>query len=181
MTEPSPTEKPTGKGRPTPKRSEAEGRRRGSVKAPKTRKEAVAFQKAQQRDTRSTFRSALRTGDERNLPPRDAGPVKRFVRDVVDARHNAGNYVLLVAMVVVVMGFFVRYPLVRQILAYAYPALLLWIIVDSVLLVRLVRRRVRAAFPDEDQRGLGPYAALRAFQIRRLRLPPPKVKLGARV
>lgn len=179
MTDPLPSEKSTGKGRPTPKRSEAERRRRVPVTAPKTRKEAAAYQKAQQRETRNTHRSALRSGDERNLPPRDAGPVRRYVRDLVDARRNAGNYVLFVAFVIVLAGIVGgRIPAVAVVLAYVYPALLLWIIVDMYLLVRIVRRKVRLAFPDTDTRGLGGYAAMRAFQIRRLRLPPPKVKLG---
>ena len=30
----------------------------------------------------------MRTGDERYLPPRDKGPVKRFIRDFVDSRFS---------------------------------------------------------------------------------------------
>ncbi len=132
------------------------------------------------RAAQTQARAALRTGDERNLPPRDAGPVRRYVRDLVDARHNAGNYVLLVALVVVVVGF-IPAPAVRLAVAICYPLVLLWVIVDAFLLVRLIRRRVTTAFPGERTRGLGSYAVMRSFQVRRLRLPPPKVKLGQSV
>ena len=32
------------------------------------------------------MREGMRTGDERYLPARDKGPVRRYVRDFVDAR-----------------------------------------------------------------------------------------------
>ncbi len=185
MTEPQSTEKLTGKGRPTPKRSEAQRRRRSPVTAPKNRKEAARAAKASTKAARSTYRAALRTGDERHLPPRDAGPVKRYIRDIVDARRNAGNYVLFAALGVVLLstiaGAVPALGRLQYVVVVAYPVMFLYIIADSYRLVRLVRRKVAAAFPDEPTKGLGGYAVLRTFQIRRLRLPPPKVKIGQQV
>lgn len=178
--ESGPVEPTDGKGRPTPKRREAERRRRQPVTAPATRREAYKSARARARAERAQARAALRSGDERHLPARDAGPVKRYVRDVVDARRNAGNYLIWVAFAVVAFGY-VRVPAVQYVILAAYPVILIWVVLDAVLLVRLVTRRVRARFPDAELRGLGGYALLRSFQIRRMRLPPPKVRIGERV
>jgi hypothetical protein len=125
------------------------------------------------------MRRALATGDERNLPPRDAGPVRRFARDYVDARRNLGGLFLPGAIVVFLLGFG---PAVVRLAAYAgLYVLLLAIVVDSVVLARGLRRAAGAAFPDGDLRGLAAYAVMRSLQVRRLRLPPPKVARGSRV
>lgn len=185
MTDSQSTERLPGKGRPTPKRREAQRQRRTPVTAPKNRKEAARAAKAKTRAARSLYRTALRTGDERHLPPRDAGPVKRYVRDIVDARRNAGNYVLFAALGVVLLSTIAgAVPALRGlqlVVVVAYPAMFFYIIADSYLLVRQVKRKVAAAFPGEPTKGLGGYAVLRTFQMRRLRLPPPKVKLGEKV
>jgi hypothetical protein len=185
VTEPQSTEKLTGKGRPTPKRSEAQRQRRAPVTAPRNRKEAAAAAKARAKEARSLHREALRTGNERHLPPRDAGPVKSFVRDIVDARRNAGNYVLFAALGVVLLsavsGAVPALRRLQYVVVVAYPVMFLYIVLDSYLLVRLVRGKVAAAFPGESAKGLGGYAVLRTFQMRRLRLPPPKVKIGEKV
>src|SRR3954453_1474305 len=80
-----PAPQPVGKGRPTPKRREAE-RRRKAVVAPKTRKEAAQLQRERLRKTRRPTREGVARGDQRALAPRDAGPVRAFVRDYVDSR-----------------------------------------------------------------------------------------------
>ncbi len=167
----------TGKGRPTPKRREAEKRRRTPVIAPATRKEASKAARSRARDDRLRARRALSSGDERNLPARDAGPVRRFVRDYVDRRRNAGGLFLPSALIVFLLGL-TRLPalVVTSYLVF----LLMWIAIaiDCVVLVRGLRRGVTARFPAAGSRGLGFYAVMRALQVRRLRLPPPKVKRG---
>lgn len=185
MTEPQSTEKATGKGKPTPKRSAAQRSRRAPVTAPKTRKEAAAAAKARSKEARALHRDALRTGNERHLPPRDAGPVRRYVRDIVDARRNAGNYVLFAALGIVMIsalsGAVPALRVLQFVVVVAYPVMFAYIVLDSWRLVRLVRRKVEAAYPGEPTKGLGGYAVLRTFQMRRLRLPPPKVKTGEKV
>jgi Protein of unknown function (DUF3043) len=182
VTEPQSTEKLSGKGRPTPKRSEAQRRRRVPVTAPKDRKEAARAARTQNKASRSVYRTALRTGDERHLPPRDAGPVRRYVRDIVDSRRNAGNYVLYAAFGVVLLSAVAgAVPALRRlqyVVVVAYPVMFLYIVVDSIRLARLIRRRVSAAYPGETTKGVGGYGVLRTFQMRRLRMPPPKVKIG---
>src|SRR4051794_31505513 len=73
------------KGRPTPKRRDAEAQRAARVKPPKDRREASKMQRDRVKDDRSRTRNALLTGDERYLPARDKGAVRKFVRDMIDS------------------------------------------------------------------------------------------------
>ena len=86
---------PPGKGRPTPKRSQAQGQRRGGPvpPPPRTRKEAAQRAREEAKSSRTKVR------DGRTLLPRDAGPVRALVRDVVDARRSIGTLMLPLAFV----------------------------------------------------------------------------------
>ncbi|HEX6444884.1 MAG TPA: DUF3043 domain-containing protein [Streptosporangiales bacterium] len=184
---------PTGKGRPTPKRREAERRRRTYVQAPKDRKQAAKLMRERQATERQTQTRALRTGDESKLPPRDAGPVRRLVRDVVDSRRGVGGYFLFTTLGVLLVQILLQVATSRQyltpaasaqiqvILMYVWYALILLVAVDSYLLVRRMNRIVRERHPDHTERGLAMYAVMRSLQIRRLRLPKPKVQPGAEI
>src|SRR6185437_14730725 len=96
--EPIPTG--SGKGRPTPKRRTNSG---PVTPAPRTRKEAVAWQKqhantkvaGQKKLTPAEYKQAVRDGDPAVLPRRDQGPVRQLARDYVDSRRMAANYLLL--------------------------------------------------------------------------------------
>lgn len=186
---------PAGKGRPTPKRREAERKRRTYVQAPKDRKEASRMLRERQKsgrapDTRQEQARALRTGDESNLPPRDAGPVRRLVRDVVDSRRGFGGYFLFTTLGVLLFQILLSVATSQQILTtaasaqiqvflmYAWYALILLVAFDSVFLVRRMRKLVRERHPDSTERRLAMYSVMRSLQIRKLRLPPPKVKPG---
>ena len=93
----------SGKGRPTPKRSEAQGRRQGPPPPPPTtRKEAYKRMRAQQAVRRTETRQGAARGDDAYLPARDRGPVRKLVRDVVDARRNIGSFFLVIAAVALV-------------------------------------------------------------------------------
>ena len=52
------------------------------------------------------------TGDERHLPLRDKGPVRRFIRDYVDARFSIGE-ILLPALVLILATSFLNTILPR--------------------------------------------------------------------
>lgn len=190
---PSTGKPPTGKGRPTPKRREAERRRRTYVQAPQDRKQAAKMMRERQANERVTQSRALRTGDESKLPPRDAGPVRRLVRDVVDSRRGVGGYFLFTTLGVLLVQILLQVATSRQyltpaasaqiqvVLMYVWYALILLVAVDSFLLVRRMNRIVRERHPDHTERGLAMYAVMRSLQIRRLRLPKPKVKPGAEI
>ncbi len=185
----------SGKGRPTPKRRDAEGRRRGPVApAPMTAKEARARRKAS-RGTKQERRAAaderrvaaadrrkrMLDGEEKYLLPRDKGPVKGFVRDIVDARRNLVGLFMPMA-VVMIMAMFVG-PQLQSIVTLAMFVMLLFMVVEGFLLGRIVNRKVRERFPDATERpfALGWYAFVRASQLRKMRAPKPRVQAGATV
>ena len=118
------------------------------------------------------------TGDDANLPARDKGPVKRYVRDYVDARWNLGEFMLPVMLVVLALSF-IRSPLVFAFVSMGVYALLLVAIVDGFLMWRRLKKRLLAKFgADQTVRGLAMYAAMRSFQLRRSRMPRPQVNRG---
>ena len=51
------------------------------------------------------MREAMKTGDERYLPARDKGPVKRFVRDFVDSRFSFVELMVPMLIVTMVLGY----------------------------------------------------------------------------
>jgi hypothetical protein len=172
-----------GKGRPTPKRTEAQGRRPGPPPPPPTtRKEAYRRMREQQANTRGATRAGAAAGDDSYLPARDRGPVRKLVRDVVDARRNAGSFFLVVAALVLV-GYFIPSPAVQSYTVFLWFLFFLVIIADSVFLGRRIKRTVLERFPNQDHkmRGLVWYGISRSTMVRRWRFPKPEVALGAKV
>jgi hypothetical protein len=175
--------KASGKGRPTPKRTEAQGRRPGPPPPPPTtRKEAYKRMREQQAATRGNTRAAAARGDDYALPARDRGPVRKLVRDIVDARRNAGSFFLVVAALVLV-GYFIPNTAVQSYTVFVWFLFFLVIIADSVFLGRRIKRKVLERFPGQDHkmRGLVWYGVSRATMVRRWRYPKPDVALGADV
>jgi cation transport ATPase len=173
----------TGKGRPTPRRNEAQGRRSGPVPPPPTtRKEAYKRTREQQAAGRGSARAAAARGDESSLPARDRGPRRRLVRDIVDARRNAGSFFLVVAALVL-LGYFIPNPSVQGYTVFVWFAFFLVIIADSFVLGRRIKRTVTERFPDhpESMRTLIWYGVSRATMIRRWRFPKPQVAQNADV
>jgi hypothetical protein len=163
-----------GKGRPTPKRSEAQRVRRGGPVAPPPRTRKEAAQRA--REEAKAARTQVREG--RTLLPRDAGPVRALVRDVVDARRSIGTLMLPLALVLLLAQATGN----RRLLDLG---LLIWIVgvvalvVDLVLTSRVLRRRLRAQFPEEGRlRGHIAYGLLRTTVFRRWRIPAPTTSPG---
>jgi hypothetical protein len=171
-----------GKGRPTPKRKDRERRRTGPVAPPPlTRKEAAQRQKVQVKAARQKVRQGALSGDERYLPKRDSGPVRRLVRDVVDTRRNAGVLLLPIALFLVIASV-LRNPVLMDIALTMWLAGLLMVMLDLGLLAASLRRRVRRDFPDEERtRGHIAYGLLRSTVFRRWRMPAPAVDVGDKV
>ncbi len=181
-----------GKGRPTPKRRDAESRRRGPVApAPLTAKEARARKKttrgnkedrkvaaAERRATASERRARMLAGEDKYLLPRDKGPVRAYVRDIVDARRNLVGLFMPMALVLI-MTMFVS-PALQSIVTLAMLVMMLFMAVEGYWLGRKINNQVRARFPDTPDGGfkLGWYAFVRASQIRKLRAPKPRVRPG---
>jgi hypothetical protein len=167
-----------GKGRPTPKRSEAERARR--YNAPGDRKEALRQSKTRDRSTRARKAEAMRRGEEWALPAKDRGPVRALARDYVDSRRRLSEFYMY-GLVVLLFLLFLHNPVMQTLL----PVLLIVMVVIMVVEGYFVGRRVTALagerFPGESTRGIKIYSAMRALQIRQLRFPKPRVKPGATV
>ena len=187
------------KGRPTPKRTDARRNpRKGPVApAPRTASEARARRKLLagprlSREERRAERAAGRArmtdrrdrmmaGEEAYLLPRDQGPIRRYVRDMVDSRRNVLGLFMPATLVLLFIMF-----AVPQLQLYVSPAMLVLIVVmslDGLILGRKVSKLVDAKFPNntESRWKLGLYAAGRASQMRRLRAPRPQVQRGSSV
>lgn len=174
--------KAAGKGRPTPKRHEAQGRRAGPPPPPPTtRKEAYKRMREQQSSTRAQNRRAMLAGDENHLPARDRGPVRKLVRDIVDSRRNVGGLFLAVAGVALI-GTVVPSLAVRTYATFLLFGYFLVLVVDCVVLGRTISRTLAARFPQEKRgRGVVWYGISRATMVRRWRFPKPEVPVGAEV
>ena len=176
----SPDGSGAGKGHPTPKRKQAEAANKRPL-VPDDRKGAAKAARVAARAQRDKEFAALQTGDERYLPSKDRGPVRRYIRDHIDARRNLGEYFLPIAMVLLVL----QLTLAQVNASLAILALLLLYVfviamtVDVVFMWRSLKKKLVAKFgADAIPRGTTMYGVLRVFQLRRSRLPKAQVKHG---
>lgn len=177
---PTVVDEPTqsGKGRPTPKRSEARKARRNAT--PKNRKESAATSREQGREQRRLARQALLTGDERHLPARDAGPQRRLARDVVDSRFTYGQVFFALIFAVFALSL-VNNALIRSVANIVALISLTVMALDGARNGRRAKRAVAERYGEAEARGISSYAFMRALLPRRFRRPPPKVARGDRI
>ncbi|MFF6801678.1 MULTISPECIES: DUF3043 domain-containing protein [Streptomyces] len=168
------------KGRPTPKRSEAQTQRRSVANTSTSRKDAAKRQRDERRAQMERQRQALAGGDERYLPVRDKGPVRKFARDFIDARFNVAEFFLPMAVVILVLSM-VRVGSLQTIALLLWLVVIVLIVLDSLTTGFRLRKRLTERFPEQNRRGAVAYALMRSLQMRRLRLPKPQVKRGAQL
>jgi hypothetical protein len=184
----------TGKGRPTPKRSEAEANRYRSVtgsttsgRGPKPaatpgRKltpEEKTKARAHARTERDRQLQAMRRGEEWALQPRDRGPMKKLARDYVDAHRRPSEfymYALIILVISLVVG--KSDKALNSSLEWLLIAIIAVIVVDAILLRRSIAKLAAQRLPGESTRGITFYAIMRALQLRRFRNPAPRLKPG---
>ncbi|MFE8987131.1 DUF3043 domain-containing protein [Streptomyces sp. A244] len=167
------------KGRPTPKRSQAQSQRRSVANTSMTRKEAAKRQREERRSALERQRQALASGDERYLPARDKGPVRRFARDFIDSRFNIAEFFLPMAVVILVLSM-VRVAALQNIALLLWLVVIVLIVLDSFVTGFRLKKQLAERFAGENKRGAVAYALMRSLQMRRLRLPKPQVKRGER-
>ncbi|MFJ2903488.1 DUF3043 domain-containing protein [Streptomyces sp. NPDC087212] len=167
------------KGRPTPKRSEAQSQRRSVANTTLTRKDAAKRQREERRVQLERQRQALASGDERYLPARDKGPVRKYAREFIDSRINVAEFFLPVAVVILVLSM-VRVGVLQSVALLLWLIVIVLIVLDSIISGFRLRKKLADRFPDQNRRGAIPYALMRSLQMRRLRLPKPQVKRGER-
>jgi hypothetical protein len=149
---------------------------------PANRREALKRQRAKQAEARREAREGMMAGKEEYLQPRDKGPERALVRNIVDARRNVASFFLPVALIVV-LGAGVQNPVIRAAANLMWFALALAVIVDSFLLTR----RIKKVLPEQLPKSTTPpkrhyaYAIMRSLQFRRMRIPKPAVKAGQKI
>jgi hypothetical protein len=167
------------KGRPTPSRREAEAANKAKAKVPRTRKEQAAARRLARTETSGKMREAMKSGDDRYLPARDKGPVRRFVRDYIDSSFWVLELMLPAMVVFLIFGYSGSTTLAGY-ANLALPAMLLVVVIEGFRLRSKLRKEIRKRFPDDPdaERGSTMYAVMRALQVRFLRMPKPQVKIG---
>ena len=168
---------PNAKGRPTPTRKEAEAARKARAKAPMDKKAAQKLLRERRADSNAKVRQGMKTGDERYLPARDKGPVKRYIRDFVDARLSIAEFLLPVLVAIMIMQYSQNDRMV-QIGSALMSTTILVVALDTSWLLFRVKRGLRAKFPDEPLKGTTFYTVMRVLQLRWMRMPKPQVKVG---
>jgi len=178
VAEPEDLETSQGKGHATPKRKEAEAARKKRMTPPKSRKEASALRRERVKEQRGKQREALAGGgDDRYLPARDQGPVKRLIRNYIDSRRTIGEF-LIPAFLVLFMLSILLSSVTQYVGTFAWLAILGVLAVDSVRVLKGVRQVVTERFGREATSGITMYALMRSWQMRRLRLPKATVRPG---
>lgn len=180
-----------GKGRPTPKRSEAERSRyrsiqggttsgRGAPSAAAPRRKLTPEEKAREKTERAKKYDAMKRGDESALGPRDRGPVRRFARNYVDSHRRVSNYMMAIIVLLIV-----ALPELGKVssgyVSYLEFAVIAVIILDAYFLGQTIRKQAEKRFPNESTRGIAWYAGMRALQIRQMRFPKPQAKPGDKI
>jgi hypothetical protein len=170
---------PGAKGRPTPSRKEAEAAARERAKGTMDKKAAQKQMRERRAESNSKVRQGMRTGEERYLPARDKGPVRRFIRNYVDARVSVAEFLLPLLLVIMAM----QYSGVGDLVSFSvvlWEVTLFLVAIDTVWLMFRLKRALRAKFPDESLKGTTFYTLLRALQLRWLRMPKPQVRVGGK-
>jgi hypothetical protein len=164
------------KNRPTPKRRDQEAARKRPL-VPDDRKAAKRQAREERRKAAALQHRAMLSGDEVHLPPRDRGPVRRFIRDYVDARWNLGEWLLPIMLVVLVLSY-LRPTQTTLALSMMLYLLILFAIGDSMLTWRKIKGQLSAKYAPEELSGGGFYTFMRTFQLRRWRMPRAQVARG---
>lgn len=165
------------KGRPTPTRKEAEAAARARAKVPRTRKELAQAQRTAKVESSQKVRSAMKSGDERYFMPRDQGAVRRFVRDFIDSRFSFIELMIPLLIATMVMGYSGNARL-AGIGNLVLMGTLLVVIVDIFVMRRRMRKELARRFPGEELKGTTYYGVMRSLQMKFMRLPKAKVKIG---
>jgi DUF3043 family protein len=171
------------KGRPTPKRSEVERRRREPFRAePANRKVGKAQDRDHRRAESRRRMEAMRRGEEWAIPARDRGPVKALVRDYIDSRKLiVSEYVLFGVFVLIFALFLLGAAKNSSAILYAELGILGLITLESSYHTFQATRLIRKRLPGQSTRGLGFYILKRSIRLRSTRIPPAKVARGAAI
>ncbi|MFT8703809.1 DUF3043 domain-containing protein [Bifidobacterium aquikefiricola] len=170
----------TGKGRPTPKRKQAEAENLHPI-VPKDRKASRKVEREKLRVRQDSEYQAMRTGDVNHMPKAERLASRVYVRDYIDARWNIAEFFVPIAFIILLGSFIVSsfYPVLSVpllILMYVY---LFASVIDIAIMWRGLKRKLIAKFGEQSvAKGsrMASYAWSRTLQMRRWRMPRPSSK-----
>lgn len=179
------TEEARGKGRPTPKRKQAEARNLRPL-VPKDRKASRKAAKARIRAREDAQYEAMRTGDVAHMPKSERLPWRIYIRDYVDARFNLLEWTFP-AIIVMLVGMFasmfatsvvdpVTANSIYMMLIVVVYAFIIVGIIDTWLMWRRLKVKLIEKFGERSvAKGSrsASYAWQRAMMVRRWRVPKP--------
>jgi hypothetical protein len=166
-----------GKGHATPTRKEREAANLRPLVS-SDRKAGNKASRAKTNEAREKARLGMANGEEKYLPIKDKGVQRRYIRDYVDARWSVGE-LILPAMFLVIILTFIKNDVIASISIFALWGFFLIAVIDCIVAGVLIQRKLTAKFGAEKvQKGNRWYTAMRALQLRPMRLPKPQVKRG---
>jgi hypothetical protein len=122
----------------------------------------------------------MKRGEAWALNPRDRGPARALARDYIDSKRRISEYYMYV-LVVLLVAVFVRNSTAQAIISPLVLALVVIILIDGFLIRRSLQALLAERLPNESMRGLTMYSVMRALQIRRFRVPAPRVRPGDKI
>jgi uncharacterized integral membrane protein len=168
----------SGKGHATPTRKEREAANLRPLVS-SDRKAGNKASRAKMNEAREKARVGMANGEEKFLPTKDKGVQRRFIRDYVDARWSVGELIIPVMFLVIILTF-INSPAVQAVAIFALWGFFIIAVIDCIVAGLLIQRKLAAKYgADKVQRGNRWYTAMRALQLRPMRLPKPQVKRGA--
>ncbi|MEA5154823.1 DUF3043 domain-containing protein [Raineyella sp.] len=156
---------------PTPTRKEAEAARRARVNPTLTKKER------RRRDAESDRRMR-----QEQLAKRDSDPGRTLMRDVVDSRFRLGEVVMPLLLLTLATSLIVgKNPSLANYVMIAFYLIVLAVLVDITIMWRQFTRLLEQRHPGYPKKGLFMYGMNRCLQIRRWRIPAPRVNRGDKI
>ncbi|BDR52802.1 hypothetical protein KIM372_07090 [Bombiscardovia nodaiensis] len=167
-----------GKGRPTPKRKEAEQKNLRPL-VPKDRKASRKAAKARMRAKEDAQYEAMRTGDITHMPKAERLPWRVYIRDYVDARFGISELTMPIILVFFVATMFAAFfsqtlYIAATVVIYVFA---IAVVVDLALMWHKLKKQLIEKYGERSvARGSrsASYAWMRAWQLRRWRIPKPR-------
>lgn len=160
--------RPPKKGVPTPTRQQAEAARRQRLTPPTSAK-----------GDRAKVRRVNQTARAKALEALDQRPERVLLRDYVDRRWNLGEFMMPVMLLVLALTmYFGANEALVQYVAFGTWLILFVVLFDLWYMWRGFKAVLDQRLPGTSTKGLLSYGVNRAIQIRRWRIPGPRIKRG---
>ena len=153
---------------PTPTRKQAEAARKERLNPSLSPKESRQLASANQREARA-----------KQMSNADAAPERALLRDYIDRRFNLGEFLLPACLVILALTFLnSAFPGITWITTAVMYLFIMTVLADCFFMWRGYKKLLGERHPNAPTKGLLFYGINRTIQIRRLRMPRPRVKRG---